>query len=160
MTATDGGIVLEPGGGRSLSYPRGGRIELKARAADTGGAYALLEFTIPPGGRGSPPHYHLAMEEAFYLVDGELAFTLGERTLRMTAGSFVFVPRGVVHTFINTGPRPTRCLILVSPADFEGYFIELGELAGAAPDGPPDRAAVAQIAGKYGQVFVDPPRGH
>lgn len=158
MTADQGGTVLEPGGGRTLSYPRGGRMELKAQAADTGGAYAMLEFTIPPGGTGSPPHYHLAMEEAFYVLDGELLFTLDDDTVRMTTGAFVIVPRGVVHTFVNSGSRPTRCLILVSPADFEGYFIELSELA-SATDGSLAAEAMVQVANTYGQVFVEPPRG-
>ena len=159
MAGEESGITLPPGGGRSLAYPRGGRLELKVRGADTGGAYALLEFTIPPGGTGSPPHYHVATEEALYLVEGELTLRLGERTARATAGSCILVPRGVVHTFTNTGAQPARLLIVVSPADFERYFVELGELVSASPDGQLDPETVRRVANKHGQRFVDQPRG-
>ena len=155
MEPADQGIVLPPGGGRTLAYPRGARMVVKASSAATGGAYALLEFTLPPGGTGSPPHFHVATEEAFYVIEGELAFTIGDRTVEMTDGSFILVRRGVVHTFKNTGARPTRMLILVSPGDFEGYFVELGELVAATPSGEPDRAAYERIARKYGQELVD-----
>lgn len=155
MDPRDGGFVLPPGGGRSLTYPRGGRLEIKAGAADTGGAYALLELTIPPGGTGSPPHYHIATEEAFYVARGELTFTVGGRTTRAAQGSFVFVPRGVVHSFRNTGTDPAGLLITASPGDFEGYFLELAQLTGQGSD-PPTAEALRGVAGKYGQVFVDP----
>ena len=158
MAAENSGIVLEPGGGKVFRYPRGGRIELKTRAADTGGAYNLVEFAIPPGGTGSPPHFHLAMEEGFYILEGELTFTVGGRTIRATDGSFILVPRGVVHTFQNTGAQPARCLIVISPADFEGYFEELSRLANETAGGQLDPTAVGRIATKYGQEFVEPPR--
>ena len=159
MVLEGGGIVVPPGGGNSLAYPRGGRLDLKVGGAETGGAYALLEFTIPPGGTGSPPHYHVATEEALYLVEGELTFQLGERVARAAAGSCVLVPRGVVHTFTNTGTRPARLLIVVSPADFERYFLELSDLVSASPGGQPDPEAVVRVANKHGQQFVDQPRG-
>jgi quercetin dioxygenase-like cupin family protein len=155
MAPEEGGAVIPPGGGEALTYPRGGRMTIKARSADTRGAYTLLEFAIPPGGTGSPPHYHVAMEEAFYIVAGELTFTLEERTARVTAGSFIFVPRGVVHAFKNEGGEPTRCLILASPGDFEGYFRELSELTTTAPGHQPDSETLARIAEKYGQQFAE-----
>ena len=155
MATEDGGIVVPPGRGRSLTYPRGGRLELKVGGADTGGAYALLEFTIPPGGTGSPLHYHVATEETLYLVEGELTVRLGDRTARATAGSCILVPRGTVHTFKNTGAQPARLLIVVSPAEFEAYFVELADLVSASPDGQLDPEAVRRVANKHGQQFVD-----
>jgi mannose-6-phosphate isomerase-like protein (cupin superfamily) len=148
--------ILSRDDGTILVYPRGGRMTIKVRSADTGGAYALLEFAIPPGGTGSPLHYHVATEEAFYLVEGELSFTLGDRTSPLASGEIVFVPRGVAHTFMNTGNIPAHLLIAVSPGDFEGYFLELAGLARANPDGPPDEAGLLSVAVRYGQVFVDP----
>ena len=138
MAVEDRGVVLAPGGGRSLVYPRGGHLELKVTGADTGGAYALLEFTIPPGGTGSPLHYHAATEETLYLVEGELTVHVGERTDRAAAGSCILVPRGTVHTFKNTGAQPARLLIILSPADLEAYFVELAELMSASPAGQLD----------------------
>ncbi len=159
MGSEDGGIVLAPGGGRSLTYPRGGHLEIKVGGADTAGAYALLEFTIPPGGTGSPLHYHLATEETLYLVEGELTVQLGERTTRAGAGSCILVPRGVAHTFRNTGAQRARLLILISPADFEAYFLELADLMRASPDGSLDPETLRSVATRHGQRFVDQPSG-
>ena len=159
MAPEDRSTVVPPGGGRSLAYPRGGRLELKVGGADTGGAYALLEFTIPPGGTGSPLHYHVATEETLYLVEGELTVELGERTVRATAGSCILVPRRTIHTFKNSGAQLARLLIVVSPADFEAYFVELADLVSASPDGQLDPASVRRVANKHGQQFVDGPRG-
>jgi len=130
-------------------------MEVKVRAADTNGAYALLEFTIPPGGTGSPPHYHQATEETFYVTEGKLRFRLGKQTGFAPAGSCVVVPRHVIHAFENVGSRPARLLILVSPGDFEGYFLELAALAQAGHGDPPDHEALRSIANKYGQWFED-----
>jgi hypothetical protein len=47
----------------------------------------------------------------------------------------VLVPKGRPHTFWNPGTEEARCLILLSPPGFEGYFHELAEgLANAASE--------------------------
>jgi len=49
----------------------------KALAAETGGALALWESLLPRG--FSPPlHVHSREDEAFYVLDGELTFRLGD----------------------------------------------------------------------------------
>ncbi|MGH7452463.1 MAG: hypothetical protein ACRENG_14040 [bacterium] len=53
------------------------------------------------------------------------------------------------HTRSGTRPHsPARILEIISPAGFEGYFVELAEILAVA--GPPDFARIGALAQKYG----------
>ncbi len=91
---------LGAGEGKTISV-LGAPYTYKAAKEETGGAYALIEHTVV--GDGPPPHIHTTEEEAFYVLEGELDVLVGDRTVTATAGAFVLVPRGTVHTFSKTG---------------------------------------------------------
>jgi len=122
----DKAIVFEPGEGKLLSA-RGSAMFFKATHTSTNGAFSFMERTLPPGGRKPPPHVHSNCEEAFYVLDGEIKFFLGDHTVIGRPGSFVHVPGGVSHTFGNAVNTPSRLLIIHSPA-MDAYFEELQEL--------------------------------
>ena len=103
----DKSIVFEPGEGKLLSA-RGSAMFFKATHASTNGAFSFMERTLPPGGRRPPPHIHTNCEEAFYVLDGEIEFSLGVDTVIGRSGSFVHVPGGVSHTFVNSTAPPSR----------------------------------------------------
>ena len=44
-----------------------------ATGDDTAGKYATFISVVQPGG-GTPPHLHRREEEAFYVLEGEMAF--------------------------------------------------------------------------------------
>ena len=62
-------LVLEPGEGRSIDLGNF-KMSVKATAAETGSAFALLEAAEPPG-FGPPMHIHHRAAEAFYVLDGD-----------------------------------------------------------------------------------------
>jgi mannose-6-phosphate isomerase-like protein (cupin superfamily) len=66
-----------------------------------------------------PLHLQPNTDEAFYVADGDAAFRLGDREVPVTAGGLVFVPRETAHTVRNSGDRPVRGLIIVSPGAAE-----------------------------------------
>ncbi len=155
MTATTtelqstSGLVLHPGEGRTLSL-LGATIGAKVTGADTDGAWSLVEYTAPPHFAGPAPHGHRQTDEAFYILEGTPTFQLGEDTMTVEPGAFVFVPRGVVHTFRNSADVPARFLIFFSPAGFEGYWDELAELAHAEKKWPPsDVLRLIALGEKY-----------
>ncbi len=79
-------------------------VTLKVTGAQTGGAYAVTETIVAPGGGVPGLHTHAA-QETFYILEGEFAFPgLGE-TVRASAGDVVHVPGGVPHTNLNVGGR-------------------------------------------------------
>lgn len=85
----------------------------------TEGAYLALVGGFPPGEPAPPPHIHPTTDELFYVASGDATFLLGDREVSMTAGSLVFVPRGVRHTVWNSGSDHVRGLIVISPGDRE-----------------------------------------
>ena len=129
----------------------------KAAAGSTGGALTLAEASVPPG-NGPPPHVHAEVDEAFFVLAGELEFLSGERTFRAGAGDFVFVPRGVRHRFRNVGLHVARTLFLFVPGGMDGYFTEIGVPARAGETGPAlteeQRRQVVDIAPRYGLTIA------
>jgi mannose-6-phosphate isomerase-like protein (cupin superfamily) len=93
------------------------------RREQSDGQVAVIE-TAPAPGVGPPLHHH-DFDEAFYVLEGELAFRLRDEIVRAGPGELVFAPRGVPHTFANLSDAPARQLIICTPAGFERYFARM-----------------------------------
>ena len=68
---------------------------------------------------GPGPHTHESQVDSFYILAGELDFTLGDEVVRGGPGTFVSAPPGVVHGFKSVGRA--RFFNLHTPA---GGFID------------------------------------
>ncbi len=152
MASKDRVLARGPGEGKTLSVG-GNKIIFKAVKEETEGAYGLLEYTAAPKFAGPPRHIHRHTEEGFYLLEGELTFRVGESTIHASAGAFVLIPRGAVHTFANPGSKPARCLVLLSPGGFEKFFEELAKVA-ATSGYPPPLEVRKYLSSKYDQEYV------
>ena len=104
----------------------GDRYTFLVTGAQSNGGYFIMEAIIPPGG-GPPLHIHHREEECFYLLEGILDITLGEKKVKATTGDFVQIPRGTVHAFFNAGKTTARMLLFFSPAGMDKYFEEVLE---------------------------------
>jgi mannose-6-phosphate isomerase-like protein (cupin superfamily) len=71
-----------------------------ATGEETNGKYAMWEAIVPPGG-GPPPHVHSREEEGFYILEGEITFTVGDERVVAKAGMFANMPVGTPHSFKN-----------------------------------------------------------
>ena len=155
MTFHDGVFVLQPREGKTVSV-LGDRYTYKAVGDQTGGAYGLVETTVPAASAGPPPHVHHGEEEAFYVLEGEVTVLIGDRAVTAAAGSFAFVPRATVHTFSNHSAGDARLLVIISPAGFERAFEEMAEVAPSAEQAP-DMEGLMAIARKYNLEIAGPP---
>ena len=145
--------ISTPPQGRTIAVV-GDVYRFLATGQDTSGKYALWEALVPPGG-GPPPHVHSREEEGFYILDGEITFTVNGERVVAKAGTFANMPVGVPHSFKNEGDRPARMLISVAPAGLEEMFFEVGvPLAeGATTAAPPTADEIERLlaaAPKYG----------
>jgi gentisate 1,2-dioxygenase len=77
---------------------------------------SLIYGRRPGGERVTGLHVH-QHTEAFYVLEGELAFEVGAERERVTlgAGGFVAVPPGVAHAYGTAGDRPARWLVIHAP---------------------------------------------
>jgi mannose-6-phosphate isomerase-like protein (cupin superfamily) len=91
--------------------------------AEMAGAYVAVVGVFPPGEPAPPVHVHPDTDEAFYVAEGDATFLLGDREVHASGGDLVFVPRGQAHTVWNSGDRPVRGLIVISPGDTEHSFV-------------------------------------
>jgi mannose-6-phosphate isomerase-like protein (cupin superfamily) len=106
-------IVVPPGGGRRV-----GNVEFLARSADTP-RFNLAVITIQPHGDGPGMHTHTAEDDSFYILEGELTFTVDGAEIAAGAGTFVLVPPGVPHSFANRGDALVRLVNVHAPAGFD-----------------------------------------
>jgi quercetin dioxygenase-like cupin family protein len=76
-----------------------------------GGSFDIYEWS------GSGPdylHVHNSDDEAWHVLDGILTFKFSDRTVEAPAGTTVFVPAGVPHSYYEAH-GPTRYLIILTP---------------------------------------------
>ena len=142
-----------PGEGRSL-WVLGELVTRKVASEQTGGAYSIFEVASQPG-TGSPPHVQHREDECFYVLEGEYEFLVEDRTLRMPAGSLLYVPKGNLHAHKNVGEGTGRMLVSQTPGGLHEHFIEeMGESArdtlSPVSKEPPNVQRIGTIAAKYG----------
>ena len=157
MKVESEGLFVGPDEGKALLNPIGGGMVVKVRDGDTGGSFSVHDNAIPAGSPGPLPHLHRDHEETFYVLEGELTVRVGERTLTAPVGSFVVIPRGVVHQPSNPSQEPTRVLLIFSPAGMEHFFEEAAQERiplQAVPTDPDVLEKRDAFARKYGYEFA------
>ena len=125
------------------------RVLLGAEA--TGGSFSAVTATLDPG-QGPPPHRHLDRDEYFYVLDGSYHLEVNGVGSEIGPGTLVFVPRGTVHAFHNTGDTPGRLLEWTIPGENSGYFRAVDEMERG---GGFDPARFAAINAAFATEFPD-----
>jgi quercetin dioxygenase-like cupin family protein len=133
---------------------------IKASSASTAGGVSVIEHHAPRGS-GSPLHVHHNDDEWFYVIEGEVTFWVGGEVTVAGAGSFVYGPRDIPHTFAVSS-ETARFLLVTEPGGFDEFVRALSQAADApvipAPaTEPPDVDAMARLALDYGIEILGPP---
>lgn len=135
----------------TVHHWNGTRYRTILSTTDTGGALSITHGEAGPF-NGPPAHVHDSEDEIFIVLDGKMIFEVaGVRFSRGPMGT-AFVPRGTTHSFM-TGANGARCLTVLTPGGFEGFFAEMARGQFRMPQ---DLAAVAAIAARYGSRFTGP----
>ena len=155
---TQGGIHLGTGAGTSF-WLLTDLFTFKVTGADTNGAYSVAEVTAGPE-MGPPPHIHRDCDESFYVLEGTFDFSLAGQAFSAGAGSFVHLPKNVVHTHRAGGGSSARALVIQSPAGVERFIAEAGKPATdpsvrPAPPELPELQRIVAIAAKH-RIDVPP----
>lgn len=112
-----------------------------ATASETGGQLSAVEAVIRKGVE-PPPHIHNNEDEAYYITKGRFSFHVGEAVIDASEGTFVWLPRGVVHSW-EVDQDGATALIVTTPGGFlEAMFAPFSEPATTLalppiPENPP-----------------------
>lgn len=130
----------------------------KIPASITGGAFSLSEQLLPLGS-APPAHRHTHEDEAWIVLEGEVAFFLNGEEHIAGEGTYVFGPRGQEHTFLVRSTT-ARMATLLLPGACEEFFRATGHPATALtlpPPAQPDMAALMEGMARFGIEMVGPP---
>ena len=171
-TARIGGLIEEGEAGELVAFGRGRQsleqsvwysgwlLTFLATGEDTRGQFALME-QVARKGNVPPRHIHHREDETFYVVEGEMTFSVGDETIKATPGTMVFDPRDVAHSF-TIDSEQVRILVMVAPAGAEGFFKACSVPAPSMTLPPPGEPPYSEIqkmialAPAYGFEFVPP----
>ena len=106
-------VVVRPGEGHHV-----GNVEFLARSADTP-RFNLAIVTVKPRRHGPPLHRHADEDDAFYLLEGELVFTVDGEELVAGPETFALVPPEIDHSFENRTDAVARFVNVHAPAGFD-----------------------------------------
>jgi mannose-6-phosphate isomerase-like protein (cupin superfamily) len=154
-TSMDEAIVSGPGEGELL---RGRNRTFLVKVARP--ELSLIEYDAGPDYEGASPHFHERHTDAFYVLAGELEFTLGRETVLAPAGTAVVAPPGVVHGLTNASGARVRFLNVHAPdAGFADYIRAAirGERAtfdSVEVDGPQEPGGGTVLGPGEGMAFV------
>jgi quercetin dioxygenase-like cupin family protein len=146
-------ILLEAGQGETTLLPGNVSQIWKVTGATTNGVVDVWVEVVPPR-LGPPQHLHAHHDELFWIVKGTFLVKVADRTIRVSEGATLFLPRGIVHAFQNVGTDTGHLLIATLPGGvMRAYFEELRHLFSS---GSADQQAISQVGAKYDVVFVGP----
>ena len=150
--------VLEAHQGRAL-WHLGALLTFKALGEETGGQFWALEG-LADRQLAVPLHAHSREEELWYVLEGEIVFTIGDETRVVGPGAFAYIPRHTLHRF-QVRSEAARWFGLGIPAGLDQWFFETGTPAAARtlppPAGPPDVAAIIASLRAYGTETLGAP---
>ncbi len=137
---------IEVSHGERFGYRR------KSLGAATGGEkLGASIYEVPPGKRAWPRHYHLANEEAIYILEGSGTMRIGDEEIPVSKGDYATLHAGEegAHQLINTSEENLvyLCLSTMDAPDVMVYpdSDKLGVFGGAAPGGPKDKRTFSKF---------------
>ena len=149
---TVGLVVVSPGDGQPR-WSGTSRITVKARAAQTQGAFGLILCETTRG--SSPPlHIHHTADEAIWVISGRIRVRCGEDEFTLEPGAFALLPRGVPHTFVSE--QETTMLGLLTPGGTEAFF-DAGPPVTSLTPPPVDGERMQRAAAENDNQLVGPP---
>lgn len=155
-------LTLTPSTGGDTFSVVGDTYRIVIAGHQTGGEYAVIDMLVPPGG-GPGPHTHAQVQEAFYILQGEIVVKTEQEYYTARKGDFVNIPKGgIIHCFKNESAAIAHMLCVVTPAGMENMFREIGTPVAPGsflPPRPPDEETLKRftaIAEKYGQQLYPP----
>jgi quercetin dioxygenase-like cupin family protein len=141
-------VVVKSGESEKLDV-LGAEVRFLCQADKTDKAWSLMECVVPKEA-GPPAHDH-PWDEAYYVLEGEVQFTVGNRNVLVRRGDFIYAPGGTLHAFQGASDHPARMLIFDAPAAAEGFFRDTEREVKVFPG---DLAKLPEIGARHRLRFI------
>jgi quercetin dioxygenase-like cupin family protein len=119
--------------------------------------------TLVPHGDSPPLHVHLAEDELFHILEGEVRFRVADDEHVVRAGDTLLAPKGVPHTYHVESER-ARWLVITGRGNHERFVRSLSRPAErnglpepSPPFTPDQREALVAAGREHGLEIVGPP---
>ncbi len=96
------------------TYRFGIDFTVKAGEVQKGSGAAFLEY-VTRKGEEPPSHMHTTENEMFYVLEGAVTFQCGDESFYLEKGGFIFLPRGVEHSYTISSEDPVRLITVTAP---------------------------------------------
>jgi quercetin dioxygenase-like cupin family protein len=126
------------------------KLLVKEDGAHTRNTLSFIEVEVQPGFNLPPQHIHRGFEELFYILEGDLEFSVGDASIYARSGDYITIPDGVPHTYGNKSGKSAR-LLIIHTNPMAKYFEEVEQLI---KQGVPPQQAVVQPTPKYNTEIV------
>jgi len=60
-------------------------------------------------------HYHVIMEESFFILEGELDFHIDGELIKCKKGDLITAESGETHYIVNTGTKIAKAIFMLAP---------------------------------------------
>jgi quercetin dioxygenase-like cupin family protein len=111
----------------------GERVTVLASGEQTGSYEVFLQSGAE--GVGPPLHSH-HWDEAYFVIEGVLRVTVGDKARELAVGGFVHIPAGSYHKYAGVG-GPARFVSITSQPGAARFFADLDrEVSTLPPDVP------------------------
>lgn len=156
MTEPNKILITSPSEGQKLTIA-GGEYRIIVSGKQTGGTFAVIEMSVPPGA-GPNPHSHPNFEESFFVLEGEVSFKSEAGSYVAKKDAFISIPKGgLVHGFKNLSDTNAKLLCTVIPAGLDEFFQEGAVFMEEAKNKSYQPTEIKQnldfISEKYGQTL-------
>ena len=140
-------LIVRPGDRPQPLGVLGTSVTVLADNQQTGGLGVTLQHGAE--GTGPGPHHH-PWDEAFFVLDGSVEFTVGGKTALLEAGSLVAVPRATVHAF-RYGPEGGRMIEITGPGSNSAQMFST---LAREMTGEPSVTQAAEIMARVGATLL------
>jgi mannose-6-phosphate isomerase-like protein (cupin superfamily) len=125
---------------------------IKATSQETDGRFSLVEVMENEG--ETPLHVHHNEDETFWVLEGNVEFEVGGRSVEAGPGAMLFAPRGIPHRYVVRG-GPAHMLFLFTPGGFENLLRATSDPAAewripTGEEGLPDFETLHETVARHG----------
>ncbi len=117
--------TLQPNPTPKSFWLGGDNYSVVATGADTEGQLSLFDVFVPQQ-TGNQQQVSAPADEAYYILDGNVSFHVGNQDFTATPKSFFYLPKGNSYTLTNTGTTSARALLFNTPSGLENFFATAG----------------------------------